>query len=95
MPILFAYSPVPIEPVGVIPDPTGLLPVAALLGGFAFLLWLIPTALLVWGFYWLIRLAVRHAEMDVERWRVAGRPRKVPGRGAAPPPRGFRGPRDW
>ncbi|MFC4137909.1 MULTISPECIES: hypothetical protein [unclassified Microbacterium] len=61
------------------------------------------TFLVLWGMYWLIRLAVRHGTMDTARWQRAGMPDRMPKRmkrpRRVPPPSYFddrpRGPRDW
>lgn len=39
-----------------------------------FLIWVGVIFLGVLGFYWLIRLAVRHGTMDTARWQAAGMP---------------------
>ncbi|MBO0980860.1 hypothetical protein [Microbacterium sp. SD291] len=102
-------TPPPVAPVTFLPvepDPGFL---GGMAGGFfglgmlALLFWLIPTALIVWGTYWLIRLAVRHGSMDAMRWQATGSPKKPkerPMRHSQPPSSSGRttrspGPRDW
>ncbi|MDQ4213299.1 hypothetical protein [Microbacterium capsulatum] len=95
-------QPFPVEPLS--PDPGAVGGIAAGLLGFgilALLLYLGATFLVIWGVYWLIRLAVRHALMDAARWQSTGTVKKPKGY-KAPPRDSFpvfrdrgRGPRDW
>jgi hypothetical protein len=62
-------------------DPWG--PFFALLGAGA-LAYIGVIVLEVWGFYWLIRLAVRHGSMDVGRWERAGMPARMPKKASRP-----------
>lgn len=70
----------PVEPYPYLPSDVAVDPFAAffaVLGG-SFLIGLLLVALGVWAFYWFIRLAVRHAGMDVARWQRAGMPSRMP-----------------
>lgn len=92
-------------------DPSGLFAGAAGAALFGLLLWAGLTFLVLFGFYWLIRLAVRHGTMDTARWQAAGRPsrsdarqrqrhrnrqhRREPVRPKPAVDERQRGPRDW
>ncbi len=102
-------TPPPVPPVTYLPvDPDpGFLD--GVVGGFlglgmlALLFWLVPTALVIWGMYWLIRLAVRHGSMDAMRWQATGSTKRAKERSVRPwePPASSGwttkrpGPRDW
>ncbi|KRB37044.1 hypothetical protein [Microbacterium sp. Root180] len=70
------------------PDPDSFIALAVL-AGFGVVMYAAVTVVVVVGVYWLIRLAVRHAGMDVTRWQHAGMPARMPKK--YKPPRGYSG----
>jgi hypothetical protein len=68
-------TPFPVSPLDPGPDIFGIL---AGFVGIGLVLYLGVTFLVIWGFYWLMRLAVRHGGMDVARWQQSGMPARMP-----------------